>query len=256
MSASDFQPRPRAALSNPAVQRPDWTKSGQRRDPKLLWLDKNENTDPIMRSVTARVLSEMDPHSVAIYPDVAPLYATLGKYLGVDPHGIVVASGSDGSSLRFPCVHRAGGHCAFNRADVRDVSGIQRHPSGDCETDALHVGIGRSAPRSCSRDRNHSANAPEADLPSKSRQSYRHRCHTGRPARHRQCRARCRRSHADRRSVPSVLRPYGGSADPRVSQPHRGAHILEGMGTHGSSTRLWRRQRSSSGAPAESPSKL
>ena len=90
-----FEPRPRATLASPVVQRPDWTKSGVR-DPKLLWLDKNENTDPAMMAVTGRILAELDRRSVAIYPDVAPLYATLAGYHGVDPHSLVVASGSDG----------------------------------------------------------------------------------------------------------------------------------------------------------------
>jgi len=75
--------------------RPDWTLGGHR-DPRLLWLDKNENTDPVLQGVVFRVLAEMDPRSVAIYPDAAPLYHKLAEYLGVSAHSLILAQGSDG----------------------------------------------------------------------------------------------------------------------------------------------------------------
>jgi histidinol-phosphate aminotransferase len=80
---------------DPTLQRPDWTKSGAR-DPRLLWLDKNENTDPTLAAITARVLGEIDPRSVAVYPDCAPLYLALAQHVGVSPKSLILAQGSDG----------------------------------------------------------------------------------------------------------------------------------------------------------------
>lgn len=77
------------------LQRADSTIIGLR-DPRLLWLDKNENTDPIFLSVVFKVLAEMDPRSVALYPDVAPLYHKLAEYVGVSPRSLILAQGSDG----------------------------------------------------------------------------------------------------------------------------------------------------------------
>jgi histidinol-phosphate aminotransferase len=77
------------------LQRADSTVIGLR-DPSLLWLDKNENTDPIFLTVVSKVLAEMDPRSVALYPDVAPLYHQLGEYIGMSPQSLILAQGSDG----------------------------------------------------------------------------------------------------------------------------------------------------------------
>lgn len=90
-----FVPPARRELSDASLQRPDWTNAGFR-DSRLLWLDRNENTDPILQAVVFRVLTEMDPRNVAIYPDAAPLYHKLAEYLGVSSQSLVLASGSDG----------------------------------------------------------------------------------------------------------------------------------------------------------------
>lgn len=88
---------PRRATVSDAelIQRADWTITGLR-DPRLLWLDKNENTDPILQAVVFKVLAEMDPHNVGIYPDAAPLYHKLAEYVGVSPYSLILAQGSDG----------------------------------------------------------------------------------------------------------------------------------------------------------------
>ncbi len=90
-----YTPPARQAILDTTLTRPDWTKSGIR-DPNLLWLDKNENTDPVMSAVIARVLDELDPGAVGVYPDCAPLYHALAEHLGVSPYQIVLAPGSDG----------------------------------------------------------------------------------------------------------------------------------------------------------------
>jgi histidinol-phosphate aminotransferase len=92
---AEFVPPVRSIATGAGLVRPDWTLGGNR-DPRLLWLDKNENTDPVLQAVVFRVLAEMDPRSVAIYPDAAPLYHKLAEYLGVSPHSLVLAQGSDG----------------------------------------------------------------------------------------------------------------------------------------------------------------
>ena len=61
-------PAARAPVADPKLFRPDWT-GGVPRDPTLLWLDKNENTDPELAKLTARLLSEIDPSAIYSYPD-------------------------------------------------------------------------------------------------------------------------------------------------------------------------------------------
>ncbi len=98
VSAQDhdlYIPPVRPQIADPALQRPDWTETGKR-DSHLLWLDKNENTDPVLTGVVFRALAEMDPRVVANYPDCSPLYHTLSEYLGVGARSLVLAPGSDG----------------------------------------------------------------------------------------------------------------------------------------------------------------
>lgn len=95
IDSASFLPPARREISDAGLQRPDWTVVGHR-DPRLLWLDKNENTDPLLQTITFKVLAEMDPRSVAIYPDAAPLYHKLAEYIGVSPQSLVLAPGSDG----------------------------------------------------------------------------------------------------------------------------------------------------------------
>lgn len=85
----------RAAILDPALQRPDWTTIAPR-DPQLLWLDKNENLDPILAALTSRILHEIDPISLAIYPECGPFYHKLAGYLGVNPYSLLLGPGSDG----------------------------------------------------------------------------------------------------------------------------------------------------------------
>ncbi|MDE2141108.1 MAG: histidinol-phosphate aminotransferase family protein [Elusimicrobia bacterium] len=90
-----FVPPARKEIADARLQRPVWS-SAEPRDPRLLWLDKNENTDPIFQEVIIKALAGIDPRSVTAYPDTAPLYRRLGDYLGVSPKSLILASGSDG----------------------------------------------------------------------------------------------------------------------------------------------------------------
>lgn len=82
-------------VADPELVRPDWTK-GVPRNPDLLWLDKNENTDPRLAALTARIMSEIDPKALYTYPECTPLYHKLGDYLGIGADHLLLAAGSDG----------------------------------------------------------------------------------------------------------------------------------------------------------------
>jgi histidinol-phosphate aminotransferase len=86
---------PRASVADAALVRPDWI-GGVPRDPHALWLDKNENPDPILAALTARILREVEPEALWSYPECGPLYRKLAVYLGVAADRLVLAAGSDG----------------------------------------------------------------------------------------------------------------------------------------------------------------
>lgn len=88
-------PTARSPVADPKLWRPDWT-MGVPRDPSLLWLDKNENTDPELAALTARVLGEIDLTVLCTYPECAPLYHKLGDHLGVSADHLLLSHGSDG----------------------------------------------------------------------------------------------------------------------------------------------------------------
>jgi histidinol-phosphate aminotransferase len=96
MSLNGFTvPTARGSVADPKLWRPDWT-TGVPRDPSLLWLDKNENTDPELAALTARVLGEIDLSALHTYPECAPLYHKLGRHLGISADRLLLAAGSDG----------------------------------------------------------------------------------------------------------------------------------------------------------------
>lgn len=93
---SDFvPPRPRPAVADESLTRPDWTLASPR-DPARLWLDKNENTDPELNRVVAAVMASLPPEAYFTYPDSSALYAKLAAWVGVTPHNLLLAAGSDG----------------------------------------------------------------------------------------------------------------------------------------------------------------
>ena len=88
-------PPARNAVFDRQLIRPDWTQ-GAARDPRLLWLDKNENADPQLGAIVQRVVSEVDPVALSTYPECAPLYRKLANHLRVVPGKLLLAAGSDG----------------------------------------------------------------------------------------------------------------------------------------------------------------
>jgi len=86
---------PKSPLLNPLLVRPGW-RTSTRRDERLLWLDKNENLDPELQELTARIFRELGPASLATYPEFGALYQKLAHWVGVTPDFLMLTPGSDG----------------------------------------------------------------------------------------------------------------------------------------------------------------
>ena len=89
-------PTARAPVADTNLFRPDWT-GGVPRKPNLLWLDKNENSDPELAEVVQRVLAEIPLDSLYSYPESGPLYRKIAARLGVGPENLLLSAGSDGA---------------------------------------------------------------------------------------------------------------------------------------------------------------
>lgn len=77
------------------ISRPNWTQSAGR-DEHVLWLDKNENIDPIYNQQMMSVVHAMQPQAIFAYPDCSPVYHKLAKSIGVAANNLIFAAGSDG----------------------------------------------------------------------------------------------------------------------------------------------------------------
>ncbi|MBL7688419.1 MAG: aminotransferase class I/II-fold pyridoxal phosphate-dependent enzyme, partial [Bdellovibrionaceae bacterium] len=89
-------PRPREALLNPQLTRPDWLKQVPRSGCSL-WLDKNENLDMHLLEVVRTVLTTIDPINICSYPECRALYEKLGQWVGVPANHLLLTPGSDGA---------------------------------------------------------------------------------------------------------------------------------------------------------------
>lgn len=87
-------PGPKPAVADRLLIRPDWI-AGQPRDPRMLWLDKNENLDPELGTFVHNVISSLNARESAVYPDVGPLYRKLAAFLLCGPDQIMLTAGSD-----------------------------------------------------------------------------------------------------------------------------------------------------------------
>ena len=87
---------PKKTLLNDELVRPDTYRSVPR-DKKLLWLDKNENMDPLQAQFIKSVCDDIDPIVLSTYPEAAEAYFRLSKWLGVPPDCILFVPGSDGA---------------------------------------------------------------------------------------------------------------------------------------------------------------
>lgn len=88
--------RPRRSLSNPELVRPSALDSVPR-DPDRLWLDKNENLDPVLMGLLRDVLLEIPPHALNTYPEAGEVYRKLARWVGVSPECLFLTPGSDGA---------------------------------------------------------------------------------------------------------------------------------------------------------------
>lgn len=84
------------AYLDETLTRPDWTKDISR-DEKLLWLDKNENIDPILAEKLIGLVKEMKPFSLNTYPETAKVYKKLASLNNMKPENFLLTNGSDGS---------------------------------------------------------------------------------------------------------------------------------------------------------------
>ena len=87
---------PKNTLLNEELVRPDTFRSVPR-DKKMLWLDKNENMDPIQAQLIKSICDNIDPMILSTYPEAAEAYSNLSKWLGVPPECILFTPGSDGA---------------------------------------------------------------------------------------------------------------------------------------------------------------
>jgi len=88
--------RPRQSLLNPKLQRPS-ALSSIPRSSEYLWLDKNENLDPVLLAISRKILLETSPLVLATYPEAGEAYRKLADWVGVTPDHLLLTPGSDGA---------------------------------------------------------------------------------------------------------------------------------------------------------------
>jgi histidinol-phosphate aminotransferase len=89
-------PQPRAAVADPALNRPARI-HGYVRPAGILKLDWNENTDPGLIGLVGDVLRTIPPEIVSTYPNLPPLYEKLAAHLDVAADRIAITAGSEGA---------------------------------------------------------------------------------------------------------------------------------------------------------------
>lgn len=88
--------RSRKSLLNDSLTRPETFKAVPR-EASMIWLDKNENMDPVQLNVIKSICDDIDPMILSTYPEAAAAYAKLGDWLNVGPDSILFTPGSDGA---------------------------------------------------------------------------------------------------------------------------------------------------------------
>jgi histidinol-phosphate aminotransferase len=88
--------RPRSSLLADTLVRPETFKAVPR-DASKLWLDKNENLDPLQRDLVKSICDDLDPTILSTYPEAARAYENLSEWLNVVPESILFTPGSDGA---------------------------------------------------------------------------------------------------------------------------------------------------------------
>ena len=84
------------AYLSASLTRPDWTKDLTRSESKL-WLNKNENPDPILNAKIKSLISEVKNFSINTYPETAKIYLKLAAMDNLAPSNFLLTHGSDGA---------------------------------------------------------------------------------------------------------------------------------------------------------------
>lgn len=79
-----------------SLSRPDWTKD-LTRDKSKLWLNKNENPDPILNKKIKSLLVQVKDFAINTYPETAKIYEKLAIMDGLTPKNFLLTHGSDGA---------------------------------------------------------------------------------------------------------------------------------------------------------------
>jgi len=83
----------------PEISSKDLTRPGpeKTRDTKKIWLDKNENTDPILREISKKILRELSEEAIWSYPDCYNVYEKIAKSENLQIENLLLTAGSDGA---------------------------------------------------------------------------------------------------------------------------------------------------------------
>lgn len=86
----------KASYLNATLTRPDWTKD-LTRDESKLWLNKNENVDPVLNEKIKSLISNVKYFAINTYPETAKIYSKLAKMDGLKATNFLLTHGSDGA---------------------------------------------------------------------------------------------------------------------------------------------------------------
>lgn len=81
---------------NISLSRPDWTKD-LTRDESKLWLNKNENPDPILNEKIKSLIGSVKNFAINTYPETAKIYEKLALMDGLTSKNFLLTHGSDGA---------------------------------------------------------------------------------------------------------------------------------------------------------------
>jgi histidinol-phosphate aminotransferase len=84
----------RAEIVSEELTRPGPEK---KRSLEKMWLDKNENTDSIIKEIGGKILREMELEAITTYPDCYNLYEKLARYDHLQIENLLITAGSDGA---------------------------------------------------------------------------------------------------------------------------------------------------------------
>ena len=91
------------------VSRPDIFKE-KKRDPKKLWLDKNENIDFTLLNYVKNK-TKLTKEILSSYPNLSSTYKKIGNFYNVNKYSLLLAHGSDGCIQNvFQALIKKGNH--------------------------------------------------------------------------------------------------------------------------------------------------